>query len=218
MRYIVIILLVILLCGCGGSLEENPKGNSEVSKNTETEKNTESEVSENGTEEDIGTPVIDDGKEPEFIITLPVNAHVGEKVSYEHAWKIDVEGYDPLEYYPNVDNPSSKWVSAGWVQEYGGQYLRNAYGNPYIPWNHSGFENHETIGNEYTYICEFEAENYIKDVGYDVHNGMSYFWCLIFIDSSAPEGTDSDWVFLNKICFTKEDALEIAKTYQPSWK
>ena len=143
-------------------------------------------------------------------------------MSYELAWKIDVEGYAPLDYYPYANRPTSKCISAGWVQEYDGQYLRNAYGNPYIPWNHCDFANHETIDNANTYLCEVEFENYLGDVcqEYDVtrEDGLSHFWCIIFIDPSAPEGTISDWVFLNKTCFTKEAALEIAKTYQPSWK
>ena len=218
MKYFIILLLCLLLSGCGGSIN-NSEGNSELSKNTETEENTETEINtETENTKDEGVPVVIVPKDPEFEITLPANAHIGERISDLFEWKIEMEGYDPLDYYPNVDRPSSKWVSAGWIMEYGGEYLRNAFGNPHIPWNHSGFENHETIGNEYTYICEFEAENYMKDGGFDVYNGMSYFWCLIFIDPSAPEGTDSDWVFLNKICFTKEDALEIAKTYKPSWK
>ena len=227
MRYFIILLLCLLLTGCRGAIENNSEGNSELSKNTEveenTEKNTEIETdTETENTEDVGVPVIDDGKEPEFVITLPANASVGEKIIGEHEWKIDVEGYDPLDYYPYTDHPESLTISAGWVMEYEGQYMGNALGNPYIPWNHSEFKNHETIENKYTYICEYEAENYIGNVCIEhdvtVQDGMSYYWCLIFIDPSAPKGTTSDWVFLNKTCFTKEQALDIAETYQPSWK
>lgn len=220
MRYFIWLFIIVLLCSCGNEIEKNAEENSETSRNTETE------FSENSHEDNSieDTPIENtplDVQQPLFAITLPANAHIGDKSLYEEDWQILVDGYEPLDHYPYGDVLDRR-ISAGWIYVYEGQCLRNGNGYPYLVWNHSGFDNYAEIGDEYSYICEVEFETYLgytcQEYGVTMEDGMSYFWCLIFIDPSAEEGTISDWIFLNKTCFTKEDALEIAKTYKPSWK
>jgi hypothetical protein len=84
------------------------------------------------------------------------------------------------------------------------------------------FYNHEALGNDGMYICEVEFENYLgaecEKYGVTRDDGLSYFWCLVFIEPSTEEDASSDWIFLNQTCFTREEVLEIAKTYQVSWE
>lgn len=164
-----------------------------------------------------------DKVQPEFSISLPEGARLGQKDAYPDwgVWRIDVDGYDGLQYYP-YGKASDKHISAGWIETYRGDFFRNAEGGPYIPWNHTLFYNHESLGNEYVYICEVEFENYLgtecETYGVTYEDGLSYFWCLVFIDPSASEDIPSDWIFLNQTCFTKEEVLEIVNTYQASWE
>lgn len=164
-----------------------------------------------------------DKVQPEFSISLPEGARLGQKDAYPDwgVWRIDVDGYDGLQYYL-YGKASDKHISAGWIETYKGDFFRNADGGPYIPWNHTLFYNHEYLGNENMYLCEVEFENYLgtecEKYGVTREDGLSYFWCLVVIDPSVSEDAPSDWVFLNQRCFTKEDVLEIAKTYQASWE
>lgn len=164
-----------------------------------------------------------DKVQPEFSISLPEGTRLGQKDAYPDwgVWRIDVDRYDGLQYYL-YGKASDKHISAGWIETYKGDFFRNADGGPYIPWNHTLFYNHEYLGNENMYLCEVEFENYLgtecEKYGVTREDGLSYFWCLVVIDPSVSEDAPSDWVFLNQRCFTKEDVLEIAKTYQASWE
>ena len=164
-----------------------------------------------------------DKVQPEFSISLPEGARLGQKDAYPDwgVWRIDVDGYDALQYYP-YGKASDKHISAGWIETYTGDFFRNASGGPYIPWNHTLFYNYEALGNDGMYICEVEFENYLgaecEKYGVTRDDGLSYFWCLVFIEPSTEEDASSDWIFLNQTCFTREEVLEIAKTYQVSWE
>ncbi|MBQ8517979.1 MAG: hypothetical protein IJ455_00030 [Agathobacter sp.] len=209
MRYFILLFLIVLLCGCGGKEQDK----------TDILKDAASENSESQHENSLDEAV--KKEDPEFKIILPAKAHIGEKESYTGEWKILVDGYEALEYYP-YGKESDNRISAGWIEVTEVNYLRDANRNPYIPWNHSEFSNYEIIGDGFTYICEVEFETYLSDVcqqyGVTRNDGLSHFWCLILIDPTVEEGTTSDWIFLNQRCFTNEEALEIAKTYQPSWR
>jgi hypothetical protein len=164
-----------------------------------------------------------DKVQPEFSISLPEDSRLGQKDAQPDwgVWRIDVDGYDALQYYP-YGKASDKHISAGWIETYTGDFFRNASGGPYIPWNHTLFYNHGALGNDGMYICEVEFENYLgaecEKYGVTRDDGLSYFWCLVFIEPSTEEDASSDWIFLNQTCFTREEVLEIAKTYQVSWE
>lgn len=200
MRIIYLMIIILILCGC--SINKVEDIDSQDSCTSET--------------------ILENDVERNFEIILPAKAVVGECVDSTgvlSAWKINVDSYNALERYPYGDE-KSLWISSGWIEIYNGEYGKDSYGNPYILWNHSSFCNYETINNGY--ICEVEFEVYANQVyeGNDVsyEDGLSQFWCLIFLGETTDEAVlKSDWIFLNKECFTREEALEITKTYKPSW-
>lgn len=213
-------MLIILLGGCGVDSIENTESFKEsvsesvyeMDSNEETETETESQVKE---------------KEHEFVITLPEKTIIGENVDGMDsltAWEIDVEGYEALDRYP-YSSENFLWISAGWIDVYNGEYSYNVDGKPYFPWNHCSFYDYEEY--EKYILCEVEFEVYSSEIytqkDVEKEDGLSHFWCVIYENSSnnsadADTLLESNWIFLNKSCFTKEQAISIAENYSPSWE
>lgn len=227
MKYIFLLLLMLLLCSCSVKDVKYQNNGTEETENTQSTANTEMLEELEDTQSVVDTEILGENSdkanelslEPKFEICLPNNASVGKKEKYGEQWKIDVEGYNEKEYYPYAQETTR--ISAGWIEIYGGAPLKTGSGYPYLPWNHCSFYNYETIDNEYVYICEVEFENYLSAEcsRYNVtrKDGLSYFWCLIFVEPSSTEETTTDFVFLNQRCFSKEETMEIVETYKASW-
>lgn len=217
----ILVTFVLLLSGCG------VKG---VIKNTETETESHSESETNSVElpsesekETFDTQQTEKTSEdediPEFQITLPEGAVLmGMLYTEQENWIISHEDFVVTEEYP-YKGGTELWTQAGWITLWDGEYLGGNGKEPYIPWNHCEMGNYEKI-----------PQGYIAEITFDIYGALDIYeqnipsemytaecWCIAFEDPNGMQetGIHSNWIFLNKKCFTKEEALEIAETFVP---
>lgn len=155
---------------------------------------------------------------PKFQIELPQGAEVVGKIGSGNNWIIAHEDYSVLKEFP-YEGRYNLWTQAGWITLFPGEYLGKENGTPQTGWNYCEWRDYEKIENGY--ICEVSLDAYaIEDVinqRIPVDKQTAECWVLVFEDPKGMQerGVHSNWIFLNKKCFTKEEALEIAKTYVP---
>lgn len=228
---VIIIGFAIILTGCEKGTIEDIQLNVESELIEDTGSQAETDLSENTeieSDKEIGVETekqVEEKTHP-FVISLPEGVTIGENVDGMEAfsaWKINVEEYDALNIYPYGDE-SDLWMSAGWIDVYNGEYSYDGNNNPYIPWNHFSFYNYQNCDT--SILCEVECEVYSNNVyvenDIEYEDGIAYFWCVIFerpLNSSdvAPALKESNWIFLSKKCFTREQAVSIAENYEPTW-
>lgn len=240
----IFIVAVVLFSGCGANeIYENTESHSETqtesnitsesesvyvpdsdTSTTEMPSETESATTETGTQDtqipDTQNP--EEPTEPEtptFQITLPEGATLMGDVFEDGDWVIRRDGYVVTEEYP-YGGRAELWTQAGWVTLWEGEYWGEGCA-PFIPWNHYEMSNHEKI-----------PQGFIGDAMFEVYGGTDVVnqnipadkltaecWVLVFEDPKGMQemGIHSNWVFLSKKCFTKEEALKIAESYVPAY-
>ena len=228
-RKYILLIVVFVLWGCGidGSAKNTESEvcsgiTSETNGGTSTEEilsETESATTATDTQ---NTQLSEEPVEPvtpAFQITLPEGAVLMGDVFESGDWVIRREGYVVTEEYP-YEGRNETWTQAGWITLWEGDYWGEG-SEPFIPWNHCEMGNYERI-----------SQGYIGEALFDVYGAMDIYtqnipddksraecWVLVFEDPNGMQetGIHSNWIFLSKKCFTKEEAREIAKTYVPAY-
>lgn len=171
--------------------------------------------------ENVDTQNSEEPMEPEtpaFQITLPEGAALMGDVFGGGDWIIRREGYVVTEEYPYKGRVEVA-TQAGWITLWEGEYWGGE--TPGIPWNNCEYWNYTKL--KQGYLCEAYFEVYDA---LDIYNQnipddkcTAECWVLVFEDPKGMQetGIHSNWIFLSKKCFTKEEALEIAKMYVPAY-
>ena len=146
-------------------------------------------------------------------LALPEGVDIDDETQSGYAVLSDGRGYPIIKkgYEPNTKYADALindlWVSAGWCEEYCGEHLYNGDGTPSLSINHQTALNYVKIKS--CYLCEVEFELYTNTdiIEYDIPEGerYSYYWCII----DMVDDTESNWIFLNKECFTKEEVIAV---------
>ena len=162
-----------------------------------------------------------------FDIKLPQTASVSgmpcrvRMFESSSAYPIVVEGTELMEKYPYAEG-SRNLIAEGWIEqciddsEY--YYINDEY--PHPRGNYKYFYNYELVNGGY--ICEAEIDVLNSISGDEALEKLTAeqkkvkYWCIIF-EKQFEDYKHSNWIYLNKDCFTKEEALEIADSYIPSW-
>ena len=157
---------------------------------------------------------------PEFQIELPNGSEMIGKIGSGENWVIEHENYLAVKEFP-YEGRYDLWTQAGWITLLPGEYSGKETGKPQTSWNHCEWSNYQKIENGY--ICEVSLDAYnvldIYDQNIPEDKQTAECWVLVFEDPKGMQetGIHSNWIFLSKKCFTKEEALGIAKTYVPAY-
>ena len=213
----IVVSIILMLSGCGtdGVKKDSSEQNLII---PSEERITEEKNIEEATEEKTSETAPD--IMCKFTIILPEGVLLAGKNGNGNIWKIKHSEYVPLQEFPH-GNEEDLWIQAGWI-EIDPAVGKDGLGYPYIHGNHRDFENYEKINEGY--ICEaiFEVYTNSEIVENDIpdEERTSRYWCLIFEDYNTGENGNmrSNWIFLNQKCFTKEEALQIAKDYIPDFE
>lgn len=162
----------------------------------------------------------------EYQINLPSGVTIGDQRTYQELEGIffEVDDYRPLEKYPYAKE-DMLWLAPGWITHVsGGVNAQLTYSKSvglYVPdWDCEFQDYEEYLGVK---LCTVIGDVYSYDIwgkNPELHynSGYTYYWALIFENPaySGEEG-QANWIFLNQDCFTKAEALTIAKSFVPNF-
>ena len=145
--------------------------------------------------------------EYDFGIKLPDGAYVAEQ--HSQLYKAGVLSADDTYVIKRDDYNEGKSL-AGWVELYSGsagyEYVDGIYPHPSedVIVKKGKWSDYQAVASGYLCEAELEADN-------------ARYWCIIFETELGYE-KHSDWIYLNKECFTEVEAKAVAESYIPDWE
>ncbi len=159
---------------------------------------------------------------PSFDIVLPDGAFISKKIHGQIfskkalTWQIEREGYNPYSEYGDIaDISDTSLLQTGWIELTNSKDIaRNNEGYLCVENKHMTMSGYEKI-SENVYMCSLKVGAY--ELSKLVNKIVEpKYWCIVAEENMGQQVTDCNWIMLNQDCFTKDEAMAVAKSFVPS--